>query len=178
MKNRVIRIVAVSAALMLILGLALAEVRTTGDVWLRTGPGRDYDAISILSTGKTFDYLGESSEDERGVVWYKIIAGDKTGWVSSRYSELIGESAEAENGAEADDEAEAAPTEAPASADALLAGLRFGEASGAEPEPETEAEPEPEPEAEPVPDAPAEAADEAPAPAKGPARTRSEEHTV
>lgn len=179
MKNRVIRIVAVSAALMLILGLALAEVRTTGDVWLRTGPGRDYDAISILSTGKTFDYLGESSVDERGVAWYKIIAGDKTGWVSSRYSELIGESTEAEDEAEADEEAEATPTEAPASKDALLAGWLFGGASGAEPEPETEAEPEavpePEPEAEPAPDAPVEAppeaADETSVPAKGPART-------
>ena len=32
MKNRFIRVLAVATALMLILGLALAEVRTTGDV--------------------------------------------------------------------------------------------------------------------------------------------------
>ena len=101
MKNGIIRVLVMAVALMLILGLALAEVRTTGNVWLRTGPGLDYDAVSILSSGKSFEYLGESSVDERGVAWYRIIAGEKEGWVSSRYTELIGESAKAEDEAEA-----------------------------------------------------------------------------
>lgn len=127
MKNRIIRILTVAVALMLVMGLALAEVRTTGDVWLRTGPGRDYDTVSILSSGKTFEYLGESSVDERGVAWYRISAGGKEGWVSSRYSELIGESAtKAEEEAEPVDAVEPAPTEAPASQNALFAGLLFG----------------------------------------------------
>ena len=158
MKNRVIRVMAAAAALVLMLGTALAEVRTTGDVWLRTGPGLDYDSIAILKSGKTFDYLGESSVDGRGVAWYRITAGDKTGWVSSRYSELIGDDVGDED-VEADDEPEIAatpaPTEAPASQSALNAGLLF---SQGDPEDEPKNEPEDEPEA-------------APAPAKGPART-------
>ena len=120
MKKSAIRALVAVVALVLFTGMALAEVHTTGDVWLRSGPGLDYESLSILSSGKTFEYLGESSVDERGVAWYKIAAGEKTGWVSSRYSELVGESAEAE-----DAEAEAAPTEAPASQSALDAGILF-----------------------------------------------------
>ena len=123
MKKRAIRVLAAIAALVLISVAALAEVRTTGNVWLRSGPGLDYEALSILSEGKTFEYLGESSVDERGVAWYRITAGEKTGWVSSRYSELIGESAETE--VEADAEEVPAPTEAPASQSALDAGILF-----------------------------------------------------
>ena len=137
MKNRVIRMMAALVALMLLTGTALAEVRTTGNVWLRVGPGLDYDTVTILSGGKTLDYLGEKSVDERGVAWYKVAVGEKTGWVSSRYSELIGESAEAV--AEDDDGAEVAPTEAPASQSALDAGILFT-GGDAEEEPEEDAD--------------------------------------
>lgn len=172
MKNRIFRILAVAATLMLILGFALAEVRTTGDVWLRTGPGLDYDAVSILSSGKTFEYLGESSVDGRGVAWYRISAGEKEGWVSSRYTELIGESANAENEAEAAEAVETAPTEAPASGSALFAGFLFGgnaseEENDGKAEVESEGKAEAEAEDEPEADAPAEEpageADEMPA---------------
>lgn len=160
MKNSVIRVVAVTAALMLMQGFAQAEVKTTGDVWLRTGPGLDYESVAILKTGKTYEYLGESSVDERGVTWYRITVGDKTGWVSSRYSELIGEAAGA--GEAADEAAEPAPTEAPASQSALDAGILFSQ-DDTEPTPEPALEPTPEPVAEPAPE-------EAPAPANGPTR--------
>jgi hypothetical protein len=148
MKNSVIRVVAVTAALMLMQGFAQAEVKTTGDVWLRTGPGLDYESVAILKTGRTYEYLGESSVDERGVAWYRISVDDKTGWVSSRYSELIGEAAEA--GAEAEEAAEPEPTQVPASQSALDAGILFSQ---------DDAEPTPEPMAE-----------EAPAPANAPTR--------
>ena len=160
MKNSVIRVVAVTAALMLMQGFAQAEVKTTGDVWLRTGPGLDYESVAILKTGKTYEYLGESSVDERGVTWYRITVGDKTGWVSSRYSELIGEAAGA--GEAADEAAEPAPTEAPASQSALDAGILFSQ-DDTETTPEPALEPTPEPAAEPAPE-------EAPAPANGPTR--------
>lgn len=133
MKRHTIRVLAAIAALVLVSVAALAEVHTTGNVWLRSGPGLDYESLSILSSGKTFEYLGESSVDERGVAWYKITAGEKTGWVSSRYSELVGESAEAEE----DTEDEPAPTEAPASQNALDAGILFaGDDAGDAPEEE------------------------------------------
>lgn len=161
MKNRVIRVMAMATALMLMLGLALAEVRTTGDVWLRTGPGLSYDFVAILKTGKSYEYLGESSVDERGVAWYKIAVGDKTGWVSSRYSELVGEAAANEE--DKDDEAAPAPTEAPASQSALNAGILFSQEAPADGS-------EVAPEAEPVEEVGEEPA-QAPAPAPAPART-------
>ncbi len=159
MKNRVIRVMAMATALMLMLGLALAEVRTTGDVWLRTGPGLDYESVAILKTGKSYEYLGESSVDERSVAWYKIAVGDKTGWVSSRYSELVGETAASEE--DKNDEPAPAPTEAPASQSALNAGILFSQeapAAGSEAAPEAE---------------PGEESAQAPAPVptNGPART-------
>lgn len=159
MKNRVIRVMAMATSLMLMLGLALAEVRTTGDVWLRTGPGLDYESVAILKTGKSYEYLGESSVDERGVAWYKIAVGDKTGWVSSRYSELVGETAASEE--DKNDEPAPAPTEAPASQSALNAGILFSQEA---PTAGSEAAPEAEPGEE-------SAQAPAPAPANGPART-------
>lgn len=173
MKNRIVRILAVVAAMVLILSHALAEVRTTGDVWLRTGPGLDYDAVSILSSGKSFEYMGESSVDARGVTWYRISAGEKEGWVSSRYTELIGESAKAEDEAEAAEAVESAPTEAPASESALFAGLLFGgDTTEEESDEKAEAETEEEPETDAPAEEPAEKADAAPAPdsANAPAR--------
>ena len=139
MKNRVIRMVAAALALMLMLGMALAEVRTTGKVWLRTGPGLDYDPVKILSEGKTFDYLGESSVDGRGVTWYKVTDGDKEGWVSSRYAELTGESVEAgAEDAEASEPAEApesqsAPEDAPEAPEEEAAEEATEEADGEAP---------------------------------------------
>ena len=174
MKNRIIKVLAMAVALMLILGLALAEVRTTGDVWLRTGPGLDYDAVSILSSGKSFDYLGETSVDGRGVAWYRISAGGKEGWVSSRYTELIGESAKTVDEAEAAEAVEPAPTDAPASQNALFAGLLFGsDASKEETDEKAEVEGTDEPVTDVPAEEPAEEAAETPAPvsANAPART-------
>lgn len=91
MKNRVLKALAVALALAFMCGAALAEVRTTANVWLRTGPGLGYDTVTSLSEGKSLTYLGESSVDDRGVAWYKVSTGKHTGWVSSRYSELRGE---------------------------------------------------------------------------------------
>ena len=111
MKNRIFRGMAAALALALLSGAALAEVRTTGDVWLRTGPGLSYDTITSVGEGKTLDYLGESSVDDRGVAWYKVSISGKTGWISSRYSELIGEDADPEPAppVHIDDESDAQP---------------------------------------------------------------------
>ncbi len=94
MKNTIIRALGVALALALVCGAALAEVRTTGNVWLRKGPGLGYGQITSFSSGKTLTYEGESSVDERGVTWYKVSSGKNTGWVSSKYSKLVGEDAQ------------------------------------------------------------------------------------
>ncbi len=94
MKKTVIRALGVALALALLCGAAFAEVRTTGNVWMRKGPGLGYDQITSFSSGKTLTYEGESSVDGRGVTWYKVSSGKNTGWISSKYSELVGEDAQ------------------------------------------------------------------------------------
>ena len=95
MKNRVYRTLIVALALALVCGTALAEIRTTGNVWMRSGPGLSYQQVTSFTEGKTLEFLGETSVDDRGVARYKASDGKNTGWVSSRYSELTGEDKDA-----------------------------------------------------------------------------------
>ncbi len=61
---------------------------TTDDVHLRSGPGLDYDSLGTLRSGTVLKRLHETSEDDRGVYWYKVEdPGLGAGWVSSRYAE-------------------------------------------------------------------------------------------
>ena len=91
MKHCIIRVVALALALVLLGSMALADVRATGDVWMRTGPGRSYDQVKSFKKGHVFKYLGETRMDERPVAWYKVSSGKYTGWVSSKYAELVNE---------------------------------------------------------------------------------------
>ena len=95
MKKVLVKVFALALAMALLCGAALAEVRTTGNVWMRKGPGLSYDQVTSFSTGKTLTFLQETSEDDRGVIWYKVTDGKNTGWGSSRYTELVGETVEA-----------------------------------------------------------------------------------
>lgn len=92
------RILAMIMALMLLCGAALAEVRLSGDVNVRTGPGLDYDTLGTMRKGSVLEFLGRIGTDDRGVAWYYVTDGRTTGWVSSKYAELSGEDvAQAEN---------------------------------------------------------------------------------
>lgn len=119
MKHRFLRIMAAALALTLVCGAALAEVVTTANVWMRTGPGLKYDQVTSLSEGKKLTYLGETSVDERGVAWYKVSSGKYTGWVSSKYTELKGEKETVVN----TPEPTAAPTPEPTATPAPTAKL-------------------------------------------------------
>jgi len=63
-------------------------VEATGELNIRSGPGLAYADKGTMNKGDVADYLDDYEIDERGVVWYKVIFGTTTGWVSSRYSEL------------------------------------------------------------------------------------------
>ena len=64
-------------------------VKTTGNVNVRKGPGKDYAVMGVLSEGITVSYLGTTKKDGRGVAWYKINYNGNVGWVSSKYSKLV-----------------------------------------------------------------------------------------
>ena len=84
------KIVSVLLALALLCGMALADtvVGTSGSSWVRSGPGRGYEKLAVLSEGETGEYLGSTSSDERGVDWYRVRVNGVEGWVSSRYTRL------------------------------------------------------------------------------------------
>lgn len=137
MKKTIGKILALALAALLACGCALADVRTTANVNVRSGPGLDYEIVVTCTAGKTLDYLGESQADDRGVDWYKVSVGDKTGWISSKYAELQGEDARPTDVAP---DAEPTPTPAPqdgsqAGLPALNAGGLFAGALGGEAEP-------------------------------------------
>ena len=60
-----------------------------GKSFVRTGPGLGYKSIGTLHKGDDAKYLGETSIDERGVLWYKIRFNGKSAWVSSRYTRKV-----------------------------------------------------------------------------------------
>ena len=66
------------------------SVYATGDVNVRSGPGLAYSILGSIKKGSSLYYLGESSTDSRGVVWYKVSYKKSSGWVSSVYSSLGG----------------------------------------------------------------------------------------
>ena len=91
MKTKLNVFLALVMVIALVAGGALAEVRTTGNVNLRTGPGLDYEIVGSVAQDATLEYRGEISTYARGVDWYLVEYKNGESWISSRYSELIGE---------------------------------------------------------------------------------------
>lgn len=60
-----------------------------GKSHVRTGPGLGYKAIGVLHRGEDARYLGETSIDDRGVIWYKISWDGRNAWVSSMYTKKV-----------------------------------------------------------------------------------------
>ena len=60
-----------------------------GKSYVHTGPGLDYKRIGVLHIDETARFLGDTSTDDRGVVWYKIKWDGREAWVSSRYTAKI-----------------------------------------------------------------------------------------
>lgn len=64
------------------------KVITTGNVWLRKGPGTKYAEYRAVGKGSRLTYKNKSAFDNRGVKWYKVSYNGKKLWVSSKYSYL------------------------------------------------------------------------------------------
>jgi len=61
---------------------------TGGDCNVRKTPNLNGVNLGVLEEGERAPYLGESSTDDRGVIWYKVKFEGKTGWISSMYAGL------------------------------------------------------------------------------------------
>lgn len=65
-------------------------VRATARVWLREAPDPNSDDVGDLAKGEKVVYLGETSSDTTGTVWYKIQNYSRgTAWVTSQYTEIV-----------------------------------------------------------------------------------------
>lgn len=80
----------VLVAAFLLTGVALADTvkATSGDTWLRSGPGLSYSQITVMHRGESAQYLNSTRYDSRGVAWYNVSFSGRSGWVSSRYTTL------------------------------------------------------------------------------------------
>lgn len=66
---------------------ALADTRivTTGDVHLRGGAGTAFASLAVIGKGARLS-TDSTVVDDRGIAWYRVTYGGRTGWVSSVYA--------------------------------------------------------------------------------------------
>ena len=62
----------------------------SGDTYVRKHPDKDTADIGVLYRGDSAPYLEEKRWDDRDVVWYKVSFHGKKGWVSSKYTKIVG----------------------------------------------------------------------------------------
>ena len=62
----------------------------SGDTYVRKHPDKDSEDYGVLYQGDSAPYLEEKRWDDRDVVWYKVSFHGHKGWVSSRYTKIIG----------------------------------------------------------------------------------------
>ena len=65
-------------------------VQATGNVHVRKYPDKESADLGILDVGDKVPYLDQWCTDDREVVWYKVKYGGGHGWVSSKYSKVVG----------------------------------------------------------------------------------------
>jgi len=59
-----------------------------GDCNIRTAPNLNGQQLGVMKEGQKGAYLNACSVDDRGVTWYRVSFNGKTGWVSSRYTDV------------------------------------------------------------------------------------------
>ena len=62
----------------------------SGDTYVRKHPDKEAAEFGVLYQGDSAPYLEEKRWDDRDVVWYKVSFHGHNGWVSSRYTKIIG----------------------------------------------------------------------------------------
>ena len=82
------KLISTIMVLLILTGIANAQIVTTGNVNVRTGPGLEYDIIGSIPEGEAMYFYSYCTEaDERGVDWYLAACNELNGWVSSKYAQ-------------------------------------------------------------------------------------------
>ena len=91
MKRLFVSMILLAFLLVCLGGSALAAtVVFTGNSNVRSSPSINAASLGVVSSGSYLEYLYEDSTDNRGVIWYKVRYGNMSGWVSSKYSDVVG----------------------------------------------------------------------------------------
>ena len=77
-------LIALLMSMLCVPALAESTMYTTGNVYMRTGPGTSYSRIRVLAKGTSVTKIGSSHSDS-GALWYKVKYSGKTGYVMSAY---------------------------------------------------------------------------------------------
>ena len=62
----------------------------SGDTYVRKHRDKDAAEFGVLYQYDSVPYLEEKRWDDRDVVWYKVSFHGHNGWVSSRYTKIVG----------------------------------------------------------------------------------------
>ena len=62
----------------------------SGDTYVRKHPDKEAAEFGVLYQGDSAPSLEEKRWDDRDVVWYKVSFHGHNGWVSSRYTKIVG----------------------------------------------------------------------------------------
>jgi len=76
---------AILVVVMLTCACALADVVTTGNVNLRSGPGTNYSILATIPNGERLAYLGDNGSG----TWYNVRYNDMDGWISAKYADVV-----------------------------------------------------------------------------------------
>ena len=61
--------------------------KTTDDLWMRTGAGKEKNGILVVPEGKTVQCYGYYSTASDKTTWLYVVYNGKTGFCSSKYLE-------------------------------------------------------------------------------------------
>lgn len=61
----------------------------SGQSYIHPAPDKESRRLGTLRQGERVQFLGRTSTDERGVVWYKIRWNGRDCWVSSMYTRRV-----------------------------------------------------------------------------------------
>ena len=75
-----------------IINSVVVNIHFVGDSNVRFGPSLNDRGFDVAKKDSYRSFLFDVSVDDRGVAWYLSGDGDATGWVSSKYTELVTES--------------------------------------------------------------------------------------
>lgn len=69
--------------------VATSKVKTTGKIYLRSGAGTNTAALTVIPSGTSLEWNGSTAQNG-GTTWYAVSYGGYSGFISGRYTQVLG----------------------------------------------------------------------------------------